>query len=186
MVRVYAILAHPNKDSLSGRLFYSTVQHLEKQGAIVDVLDLYEHADRIPLYSRSLESNAFFQENKQRFMNADRLFIVYPVYWYAVPGALKCWLDLITNFAWKYDGGRAAKPLHSIKKLLIVNSANMPNWVRWFFTRNSATEMVRESFKWMGVTSCKVHEIGNAHKTTAEQAAAHQTKIIKKSDWLLQ
>jgi putative NADPH-quinone reductase len=117
-------------------------------------------------------------------MAADRLFVVYPVYWYAVPGILKCWIDLITNFAWKFQGGNTAKPLHTIKKALVVNSASMSNWHKWLFTRNSASEMLKETFKWWGIKGYDFYEIGNTSKLTPTKIDAHLAKIAKKSDWL--
>lgn len=186
MAHVYAILAHPNKDSLTGRLFYETVQHLKTQGVTVDVLDLYEHAGRIPFFisPKQLEENDFFKENRQRFMAADRLFIVYPVYWYAVPGILKCWLDLITNFAWKYEGKHHAKALHNIQKALVVNTASISNWRKWLCTRNSASEMLKESFKWMSIKSYDFYEIGNTSQLTTTKINTHLANIAKKSVWL--
>lgn len=188
MTRVLAILAHPNKDSLNGRFFYSTVQHLQQQGITVDVLDLYQHADRIPFYisQKQLDENDFFKENRELFMAADRLFIVYPVYWYAVPGILKCWIDLITNYAWKYQGDRYAKPLHKIEKALVVNTASMSNWAKWLYTRNSASEMLKETFKWMGIKNYDFYEVGSTSKLTTAKIDAHLAKIAKKSDWLVQ
>lgn len=191
-MRIYAVLAHPNKESLSGHLFYNTVDHLIKQNVTVDILDLYQQADRIPFYvppttiKHSSDSRFdFYFENKERFMVADRLFIVYPVYWYATPGILKCWLDLITNYAWRYQKGHCGIPLHHIKKALVINSASMPNWYRWLCTQNSATEMMKQSFKFLGINNYHFYEIGNTKKITPDQVNKHLTKILKKSDWLV-
>src|SRR5579862_7515815 len=137
ILRVLAILAHPRKESLSGHFFYKTVEHLKSKNIDVDVLDLYDRKDEIPFYiqagapgwdEQGWAKYPFYTETKERFMSADRIFIVYPLYWYAVPGILKCWIDLITNYAWKYDKGPYGIPLHKIKKALVVNSASMSNW----------------------------------------------------------
>jgi len=119
-MRVYAILAHDKKDSLNCHLFSQTIKYLELKEIEVDPLNLYDYEKDIPFYShdkKNLEKNSFFKENKKRFMLADRLVIVHPIYWYSVPGILKTWMDLITNFAWKYEGKPYAKALHKIKKL---------------------------------------------------------------------
>lgn len=209
-MRVLAVLAHPRKDSLSGRIFYRTVNHLEKQivhgvKVQVDVLDLYDRKDslkqEIPFYEpivspessdwtnpqeqTGLAKYPIYHETKELFMSADRIFIVYPIYWYAVPGILKCWLDLITNYAWKYENGPYGIPLHKIKKALVVNSAGMSNIFRWFRTRNSGTEMVKESFKFLGIRDYYFYEIGNTGKLTTEKVDLHIQKILRKTDWLL-
>ena len=209
-MKVLAILAHPRKDSLSGRIFYNTVNHLKSQiingvNVQVDVLDLYDRKyvqkQDIPFYEPTgapgsggsdgwdeqsgLEKYPIYQETKDLFMSADRIFIVYPIYWYAVPGILKCWLDLITNYAWKFDKGPYGIPLHTIKKALVVNSASMSNWFRWLRTRNSGTEMIKESFKFFGIRDYRFYEIGSTGKLTPEKVDAHIQKIIKNGDWLI-
>lgn len=193
-MRVLAILAHPRKESLSGHFFYKTVEHLRSKNIDVDVLDLYDRKDEIPFYiqagapgwdEQGWAKYPFYTETKERFMSADRIFIVYPLYWYAVPGILKCWIDLVTNYAWKYDKGPYGIPLHKIKKALVVNSASMSNWFRWFRTRNSGSEMIKESFKFFGIRDYYFYEIGNTGKLTSEKVDAHTQKIIKKSDWLV-
>jgi NAD(P)H dehydrogenase (quinone) len=191
-MRIYAIIAHPKKEGLNRTLFNAAINHLKEQGATVDVLDLYERVHDVPFYvpPKTMTPGAdkrfdFFYENKERYMAADRLFIVYPVYWYAVPGILKCWLDLITNFAWKFKTSTYALPLCTIKKTLVINTASMPNWYRWFCTRNSATEMMKQSFKFMGLKPYKFYEIGKADKLTEKDIAQHIVKVTSLADWLI-
>jgi len=194
-VRVLAILAHPRKESLSGHFFYKTVDHLKTKGIEVDVLDLYDRKDEIPFYvqagasgwddQQGLAKYPFYLETKERFMAADRIFMVYPLYWYAVPGILKCWIDLITNYAWNFEKGPYGIPLHKIKKAFVVNSASMSNWFRWLRTRNSGTEMVKESFKFFGIHDYYFYEIGNTGKLNQEKIDRHLQKIIKNADWLV-
>ena len=193
-MKILAILAHPKKDSLSGRLFYQTVEHLKTSGAIVDVLDLYDRMAEVPFYiapgssgwgEQGLSQFPLYNETKDRFLAADRIFVVYPIYWFAVPGILKCWIDLITNYAWKYEKGPYGKPLHAIKKALVVNSASMSNWFRWLRTRNSGSEMLKETFKFLGIFDYSFYEIGSTGSLTAAKVAAHTTKILKQADWLL-
>ncbi len=194
-MRIYAILAHPKKDSFSGRMFYAAVKSFQEHGATVDVLDLYDHVDHIPFYIPSIKTATteldrakldFFNENKERFMAADRLFIVYPVYWYAVPGILKCWLDLITNFAWEYKSGdHYAKPLHKIQRAFVINSASMSTWFRWLRTRNSASEMMKETFKFMGINQFRFYEIGGTSKFSAHDIEEYIQTVCQKSLWLI-
>jgi len=196
MNKIYGILAHPKgRNSLSGHLFYETVKHLRQQGAIVDVLDLYEQSTEIPFYipmarrgivsdTPVLDDNEFFKKNKERFMAADSLFLVYPIYWYAVPGIMKCWLDLLTSFAWKYEGQTKAKPLHKIKKSFIVNLSSAPAWYLKYIKGNTATRTVTNTFKWMGIKQCKSYSIGKSHQITAEKIAQHLEKIKHKSLFL--
>lgn len=193
-MRILAVLAHPKNSSLCGQLFFSSVEHLRATGATVDVLSLYEHAHEIPFLllpeagqtiESALQNVPFYWQNKERFMAADRLLIVYPVWWYAVPGIMKAWLDLITNYAWQHTGKMYGKALHPIKKALIINTAGMSWWQRFLGTKNSATEMVRESCKFIGITQCKAYEIHATQKTTALLMAQRTQRVKALCDWLL-
>jgi len=192
-MRIYAVLAHPKKDSLSGRFFYTTVQHLTDQGHQVDMLDLYERMQDVPFYipkqgtgwsNTGLDQFPIYNEIKTSVMSADRIFMVYPIYWYAVPGIMKCWIDLITSYAWKFDKGPHGIPLHKIKKALVVNSASMSNWYRWLHTRNSGSEMVKESFKFLGIKNYYFYEIGSTGELTQAKVDKHQEKIKRLANWL--
>lgn len=187
-MKVYAILANHDKNSLSSRIFYQVTDHLTQQGAQVDILDLYERKDEIPFYvghkpdqSPTLHTSAFFHENKERFMAADKLLIVYPVYWYAVPGILKCWFDLITTFAWKFTGKGKAQPLHKIKHALIINSSMEPWWYRRFFTTNPSRRQIAQTFDFIGIPNYHFYEIGSTHKLSQKQTAGHINAIIARS-----
>lgn len=195
IMRVLAVLAHPVASSTSGRLFYEAVKALQQQGATVDVLDLYQRAEQIPFLKfpepgKSFDSVfadiPFYWENKERFMAADRLLIAYPVWWYAVPAIMKAWLDLITNYAWVHHKGAYATAKHNIKKVLIVNTADMSWWHRILHSKNSATEMVVESCKYIGISAIMVHEVNKARKLGPHDKERHVQKVLRLCDWLLQ
>ena len=187
--RVYAVVAHDRKDSLTQFIFKNVVDHLKEQGAEVDVLDLYDYSSQIPFYmsNRSeLERNQFFQENRERFMAADRILIVYPVYWFAVPGILKAWTDLITNFAWKYEGGINARPLHSIDRLYGIALSHAPSWYLKWFIGDLSCRQLKAAFKWMGVKKFQFYHVGDIDRETKKQEAeCYNQQAIKKSSFLL-
>ncbi len=193
-MRVLAVLAHPNSSSTSGKLFYEAVAILRQQGATVDVLELYQHAQQIPFlqlpehgkpFDSVFTDVPFYWENKERFMAADRLLIAYPVWWYAVPGIMKAWLDLITNYAWKNNHkSHYADARHSISKALIINTASMSWWHRFFGSRNSATEMVKESCKFLGIKNIKVCEINTAKRRTEGQKDKSSLRVAQLAQWL--
>jgi len=193
-VRIYAILAHPNPNSLNAHIFNTVIDHLEKQGATVDILRLYDRKDEIPFFlpaqdqvgtKQTEKQYAFWHENRQRFMAADRLFIVHPVYWYAVPGILKCWVDLIGPYAYDYKGLAHAQALHKITKALVVNTAGMPWWYRRFFTKNSATAMMKETFKFIDIKRFDFYEINSVDKLTPALVEKHLSSIMKLANALL-
>ncbi|MFH1644579.1 MAG: NAD(P)H-dependent oxidoreductase [bacterium] len=179
-MKTYAILAHDKKDSLNHYLFTQITKHLESKNVTVDKLNLYDYEKQIPFYSHDrskLEKNDFYQENKQRFMKSDSLLIVYPVYWNTVPGILKCWIDLITNFAWKYEGGESAKALHKIKNALVVSTTSAQ------FPENDPmlnNSVLKNMFKFISIPNFQFYGIGQVDSITKEEIQDHLEKINDK------
>ncbi|MBS1987621.1 NAD(P)H-dependent oxidoreductase [Candidatus Dependentiae bacterium] len=191
-MKVLAILANHDKNSLSSRIFYQVTHHLAQNGAQVDILDLYERQDEIPFYvghkpdqSPTLHTSTFFHENKERFLAADKLLIVYPIYWYAVPGILKCWFDLITTFAWKFTGKSKTQPLHKIKHAFIINSSMESWWHRRFLTTNPSRRQISQTFDFIGIPNYDFYEIGSTHTLKQAQITGHINAIIARSKKLL-
>lgn len=183
-MNIYAIIADDRPNSLLRELASVALQGAAGKGNQVTILDLYEHEATIPFYRTKvvqdgkqvdlLEQSKFFQLNKQHFMQADRLFIAYPVYWHSVPGIMKCWIDLITNYAWKFEGGTRAQALHKIQKALVLNTSMQPTARFW---HHSASRQLKKTFRWMGVPQVLVHEVGDVYSLSAEDINKHREAV---------
>ncbi len=191
-MNVYAIIADDRKDSLLRELATVALEGMAGRGHQVTILDLYKHAESIPFYLHKvvqdgkpvspLEGSKFFELNKQHFMQADRLFIAHPVYWYSVPGILKCWIDLITSYAWKYKGGSRAQALHKIQKALVLNTSMQPTARLW---HHAASKQLKKTFKWMGVPQVLVHEVGDVYALSKEDIDRHHEAIASMAQKLI-
>lgn len=175
MSRILAILAHHNKESLSGYLYSQTIAELEKQGHTVDALDLYDRAKEIPFYVpvKNLETFPFFLENRQRFLDADGLLIVFPVYCFAVPGILKCWFDLIATELEKIS--QAKKHPH---KAFVIFSSGAPGFYLRFFTHNNPRSMLSSCFRFMKISQKKFYHIGMTENLNEKKISKHRDTII--------
>lgn len=189
-MKVLAVLANDKKKSLNRFLFENITTHLTNKNYSVDVLDLYQRQKDIPFYVQpkagpsvtdsALADFPFFQEHKKRFLAADMLIIVAPIYWYSVPGILKSWFELISNFAWKDAGNMHEKPLHNIKKAIMVTTMSMPWWYKVFITRNAIARQFQEIFKFIGIKDYSIYEITSVNKLDEPAVQAHLQKILHK------
>ncbi len=182
-MRILALVAHDKPTSLTKRIFQHAIETLKQQSnCTIDVLDLYERANEIPFYSSDrahLEAHPFYQENKERFMQADRLLIVFPTYWYSTPGILKCWFDLINQFAWKFQGKyQPAHPLHRIKKALAINLTITPRWYNWLFLGDPARKQVQLTLQFLGIKPT-MHTVGNSTSLTETQLKKQLQNVEK-------
>jgi putative NADPH-quinone reductase len=184
-MKVYAILAHDKKDSLNSHIFGKIVEHLKSKNIEIDILNLYDYQDQIPFFTHDkekLEANLFFQENKKRFLDADRILIVHPIYWFSVPGILKAWLDLITDYAYKMGKGISVTPLHKIKKLFVISTSGAPAWYLKFFTNNSAKGQLNNGFKFIGVKDRTFYQIGSIEGLNPDKLEKYMRTILNKID----
>lgn len=182
-MRIYALVAHDKPTSLTKTIFNHALDTLRAESNItVDILDLYERASEIPFYSsdrKALEAIPFYQENKERFMAADRLLIVFPVYWYATPGILKCWFDLINQFAWQFNGKySSALPLHTIKKALVINLTITPRWYNALILGDPARAQVQNTLKFLSIEPL-MYTVDNSTSLDAHGLEKHLKNIVK-------
>ncbi len=178
MPRILAILAHHNKESLCGHLYSQTITALENQGHTVDILDLYDRAKEIPFYYaiKDLKTYPFFLENKQRFLNADGLLIVFPVHCFAVPGILKCWLDLLAA-----ELETITQEKNRPQKVFVIFSSGAPNFYLRFFAHNNPQSMLSSCFRFMKIPQKKFYHIGMTGHLNEKKILKHLTAILSQA-----
>lgn len=181
-MRVYAIFANDNITGTSYKLFKESVESLKKQGHEVDTLMLYDKEDVIPFFKHSqeeMENNPFYLENKERFLKADALLLVFPLFWYSVPAILKAWLDMINAWAYKYESGVHAKALHNIQKALVIYSS-MQSKKQLATKLNSPVEsQLMETFKFIGIDEIEMYHVDNVNEIDPDKLALHLENIKK-------
>ena len=184
-MKVYAIIADDRVESLTRTLFTQAVESMVRRGHTVHVLDLYEYAAVMPFYRHAvvrdgkrkepLEQSEFYRSNREQVMAADRLLISFPTYWYGVPGILKCWIDLINNFAWNYEGGRRARSKHKIEKALVISTMMQKRRLLW---HQLACRQVRNTLLWMGVPKVLCYEVGESFELIGDEVEQHQEGVV--------
>lgn len=179
-MNIYAIFANDNLNGTSYKLFKRATETLKEQGNSVDELLLYERSGEIPFFKHDrtfMESHPFYNENKERFLQADAILLVFPLFWYSVPGILKAWLDMINGWAYTYEEGIHAKPLHSIKKALIIYSSMQSKEYLENTLQNPVENQLLETFKFIGIPEIEVYHVDNVNTIDPEKLAAHLEEI---------
>ncbi len=181
-MKVYAIFANDNTNGTSHKLFKQAIESLQKDGHEVDTLLLYDKEKDIPFFKHSqeeMENNKFYLENKERFLKADALLIVFPLFWYSVPAILKAWLDMINAWAYKYESGIHAKPLHSIKKALVIYSSMQSKEVLAKKLNSPVENQLMETFKFIGIPEIEMYHVDDVNNIDPEKLALHLEQITK-------
>lgn len=111
------VVAHHRADSLTAALARRTAERLDAAGYRVDLLDLHregfdprgraedepDYGNRDKRYSDEVHAHA------ERLLAADRIAVVFPVWWFGLPALLKGWIDRVWNYGLAY--GRREKPM---------------------------------------------------------------------------
>jgi NAD(P)H dehydrogenase (quinone) len=124
------VFAHHRADSLTAALARRAADRLAAAGYRVDLLDLQregfdprgrvedepDYGNRDKRYSDEVHVHA------DRLLAADRIAVVFPVWWFGPPALLKGWIDRVWNFGLTY--GRREKPMAG-KRMLWLGLAGL-------------------------------------------------------------
>ncbi len=179
-MHVYAVFGNDNVSGMSQALLTTATDSLTQAGHTVDLLKLYDRVTEIPyfMHGRSnFDAFPFYAENQQRFLKADVLLLVFPVYWYSTPAIVKNWIDLLTGWSYTYESGLYGKAKHNIKKVIILYSCAQEK-----IDKNSMTAVENqlfETFKFIGIDDIEMHAVDNVYALTAEQIQKHFDDVKK-------
>lgn len=175
-MKVYAIFANDNTQGITKKLFDQALHQLKSVGHELDILNLYEKKSEIPFFHHNrefMENHPFYLENKQRFLEADALLLVFPLYWYSVPAIMKAWIDLINAWAYKYTYGTRATSLHKIKHAIIIYSSLQDKEHLSQNLHNPVEQQLSETCKFIGIPNIHIHAVDQVTKLTPAMLEQH-------------
>lgn len=96
------------------------------------------------------------QAEQTRVAQADTLVLVYPVYWWSMPGQLKGWIDRVFSNGWAFDyrlDGTLVKKLRHLQVHLVgIGGANAQTYARHGYTQAMKTQIDHGIFDYCGAT----------------------------------
>lgn len=106
------VVSHPNTNSLTHAVAAQIGAGLRHEQHSFEMADLsaenfqpaYTTAD-IAGFLQQGAPGADVKAEQQRIDRANALVLVYPVYWWSMPGLLKGWVDRVFSRGWAYDDG---------------------------------------------------------------------------------
>lgn len=131
-MRALWVLAHPEANSLNGRLRDVGVAALRADGWDVAESDLYRDGFDPLLVT---EGGADVRAEQDKLRDADLLVLQFPLWWYSMPAILKGWVDRVFEAGFAYDvidpgTGRARKygdgGLVGKRALAVVTAGDRP------------------------------------------------------------
>ncbi|MBZ7398629.1 NAD(P)H-dependent oxidoreductase [Klebsiella grimontii] len=91
-----------------------------------------------------------------RIDNADALVLVFPIYWWSMPGLLKGWIDRVFSNGWAYEetaDGNVVKKLGRLRvHLVALGAASQQTYDKQGFTDAFNAQIVHGIFDYCGAT----------------------------------
>jgi NAD(P)H dehydrogenase (quinone) len=104
------VLAHPDPESFSHSVAAELVEGVMLEGGSAEIADLAAERfdprftlDDVALHRREGPPSVDIRSEQARIDRADALALVFPVYWWGLPGLLKGWIDRVFANGWAYD-----------------------------------------------------------------------------------
>ncbi|WP_048647672.1 NAD(P)H-dependent oxidoreductase [Nitratireductor soli] len=137
------VVAHPNPHSLTHAIAAGVAEGVSLSGpsGSSEIADLTREgfdprfaAGDIDVHLKRAEVSAEIAAEQARIDRADALVLVYPVYWWSMPGLLKGWIDRVFANGWAYDEGSDGKLVKRLGRLpvhlLALGGAGMRTYAR--------------------------------------------------------
>ncbi|MGC6388785.1 NAD(P)H-dependent oxidoreductase [Ewingella sp. S1.OA.A_B6] len=157
------VVSHPLNDSLTHTIARKIAGSISQSssGHTAEIADLategfdprFTTADMSAFNKRSPLPHDVIAE-QTRLDRADALVLVYPIYWWSMPGQLKGWIDRVFTNGWAYDdngGGKVAKKLSHLKvHLVAIGGADRRTFARHGYSDAMKTQIDHGIFDYCG------------------------------------
>ena len=168
-MRNLVVISHPDTSSLTHAVADSVANGLREAdpSASVEIADLAaegfdprETARDLAVHLQTATPAPDILAEQARIDRADRLVLVYPVYWWSFPALLKGWIDRVFTNGWAYGYGEGdRKKLRRLEVVLIaVAGADAGTYARHGYFGAMRTQIDHGIFDYCGARVVR-HEL---------------------------
>lgn len=185
-MKIYILLAHPDKDSFNGRLADAYENAAKNRGHEIRRQNLGEMKFDPILwkgYKVIQELEPDLKQSQENILWCNKWVIFYPIWWGSVPALFKGFLDrtLYSGFAYRYHKkdpfwdkllkGRSAH---------VITTCDAPHWWIWWQYRNSdANTIKRATLEFCGFSPIKLTRVSRLKYLNEQQREKKIKKILK-------
>ncbi|MGY5955668.1 NAD(P)H-dependent oxidoreductase [Kosakonia sp. BK9b] len=156
------VVSHPLTHSLTHSVAQAVAHGIQAKGQhSVEVADLtregfnpvFSAAD-MAAFTLSAPLPADVLAEQARIASADALVLVFPIYWWTMPGLLKGWIDRVFANGWAYEegpDGKVAKKLgHLPVHLVALGGADQKTFEKHGYAQSWKTQIAHGIFDYCG------------------------------------
>ncbi|PLP57201.1 NAD(P)H dehydrogenase [Mesorhizobium loti] len=189
------VVAHPDSQSLTHAIARSVGEGVATSGNSFEIADLAAEGfdprfgkSDIAVHLHQARADADVLAEQGRIDRADSLVLVYPVYWWSMPGLLKGWIDRVFSNGWAYDepvGGKLTKKLQRLNvHLVAIGGGSQRTYARHGYFGAMKTQIDHGIFDYCGaavVTSeLLLFPEAHDHAQLPDEARAIGHKLFQK------
>jgi NAD(P)H dehydrogenase (quinone) len=186
-VHTVIVVAHPLAGSFTHSIAASVSEGAREAGHTAEIADIHAegfdprfNANDHGVHLKTAGPGADVLAEQARLDRADALVLVFPVYWWSMPGLLKGWIDRVFVNGWAYDeqpGGKLVKKLqHLPVHLLAIGGAGARTYEKHLYRTAMLTQIDHGILDYCGAPVRSSHLLlepgagtAPAHLTAARQ-----------------
>ena len=183
------VTAHPDAGSYTKAVAEAFIAGLaELPGHSWEVADLFAegfdprfNAQDNAVFNGRSEPAADTQAEQQRIDRADRLVLVFPVYWWSMPALMKGWIDRVFTQGWAFDydaeSGVQKRLTHLKAQIIGIAGAPQETYLRRGYLDALRKQLAEGIFDYCGVEVTALtllHPLDSA----AQQAGLAQARAL--------
>lgn len=128
------VYAHPWDGSFNNHVLKTVIGKLEAQNQQVDVIDLYQDGfdpvmrqEDLAVFGKGQYADIKAAEYVNRLKEADRVFFIFPIWWYSMPAMLKGFFDkvLLKGTSYIENEDKQLRGILDIKESAVITTANI-------------------------------------------------------------
>lgn len=184
------VVSHPSKHALTHRVAHALAEGITLENArhSTEIADLtregfnpvFNEAD-YAAFMKTAPVPADVAKEQARVEGADALVLVFPIYWWSMPGLLKGWIDRVFANGWAYeeraDGGIVKKLGHLPVHLVGIGGANHATYEKHGYRQAYHAQIAHGIFDYCGAPVITNETLFLPDLSTPEAAIA-QAKAI--------
>lgn len=184
------VFNHPYEGSYCNAILEAVRNGLEQGGHHHDVIHLDNDGFDPVMRSKDLKAFAMagrlgeealkevdplIMTYKTRLEWAERLVMIFPIWWMTMPAMMKGFIDkvIFPAIAYNMDGGRLKSRLHSLRSVIVISTMNTPAEIyRNMFGNSLEGSLIKGTFKQIGITDVEWISLNEVKQVTDEQRKA--------------
>ena len=182
------IISHPYEKSFNMVILDKVVETLKKENKNYTIIDLHQenfdpvlNKSDLALYNKGKSNDKLVHKYNDILNKTEHIIFIFPIWWYDMPAMLRGFFDkvMLNESAYTTDGVKLTPLRHIEKTSIFTTSAASTKELIEEYGNPVENVMIKGTFKVLGFTGAKWHNMELIIDSTLEQRVEYLNKIEK-------